>query len=286
MKCLLIVVVCGIGMIVLMLVVYVVDLFVCKNVCFVDVGWFDIVVIMGFVLMMLQGFGYNLMKMIVLVLIMFVGIKSKQIDVFFGYWLLMMDLIIQLFMKVGMIKVFVMFNLIGVKYMFVVFDYVYQGGLKLFVDIQKYVDKFNGKIYGIELGNDGNVLIKKMIDGNQFGFGKFKLVELSEVGMLVEVNCVICDKQWIVFFGWELYLMNVQMKIDYLIGGDDVFGLNYGEVKVLMVMLFDYLQCCLNVVKFVLNFQFMMLIENYVMVLIMNKQDLNKVVVEWLKVNL
>lgn len=31
------------------------------------------------------------------------------------------------------------------------------------------------------------------------------------------------------------------MKIDYLIGGDDVFGLNYGEVKVLMVMLFDYL---------------------------------------------
>lgn len=199
MKRLLIAAVCGIGVAAPMSAVYAADPPVCKNVRFADVGWSDIAATTGLASTMLQGLGYNPTKTIASVPITFAGIKSKQIDVFLGYWSPTMDPIIQPFTKAGTIKVLATPNLTGAKYTLAVPDYVYQGGLKSFADIQKYADKLNGKIYGIEPGNDGNALIKKMIDGNQFGLGKFKLVESSEAGMLVEVNRAIRDKQWIVF---------------------------------------------------------------------------------------
>lgn len=43
-------------------------------------------------------------------------------------------------------------NLSGVKFMFVVFDYVVVVGVYMFVDFVCYVDCFGGKIYGIEFG--------------------------------------------------------------------------------------------------------------------------------------
>ncbi|MDN7997728.1 choline ABC transporter substrate-binding protein [Burkholderia multivorans] len=286
MKRLLIAAACGVGIAAAPgSAVYAADPPVCKNVRFADVGWSDIAATTGLASTMLQGLGYNPTKTIASVPITFAGIKSKQIDVFLGYWSPTMDPIIQPFTKAGTIKVLATPNLTGAKYTLAVPDYVYQGGLKSFQDIQKYADKLNGKIYGIEPGNDGNALIKKMIDTNQFGLGKFKLVESSEAGMLVEVNRAIRDKQWIVFLGWEPHPMNVQMKIDYLTGGDDVFGPNYGEAKVLTATPPDYAQRCPNVAKFVSNLQFTTSIENHVMVPIMNKEDPNKAAKEWLKAN-
>lgn len=79
--------------------------------------------------------------------------------------------------------------------------------------------------------------------------------------------------------------MNVQMKIDYLSGGDDVFGPNYGEAKVLTATPPDYAARCPNVAKFVSNLQFTTSIENHVMLPIMNKEDPNKAAAEWLKAN-
>ncbi|ABN86005.1 glycine/betaine ABC transporter substrate-binding protein [Burkholderia pseudomallei MSHR338] len=257
----------------------------CKAVRFADVGWTDIAATTGLASTMLAGLGYAPTKTIASVPITFAGIKSKQIDVFLGYWSPTMDPMIAPFTKAGTIKVLAAPNLTGAKYTLAVPDYVYQGGLKSFADIQKYADKLNGRIYGIEPGNDGNALIKKMIDGNQFGLGKFKLVESSEAGMLVEVNRAIRDKQWIVFLGWEPHPMNVQMKIDYLSGGDDVFGPNYGEAKVLTATPPDYAARCPNVAKFVSNLQFTTSIENHVMLPIMNKEDPNKAAAEWLKAN-
>jgi glycine betaine/proline transport system substrate-binding protein len=79
--------------------------------------------------------------------------------------------------------------------------------------------------------------------------------------------------------------MNVQMKIDYLSGGDAVFGPNYGEAKVLTVTPSDYSARCPNVAKLVSNLQFTTDIENHVMLPIMNKTDPNKAAREWLKAN-
>ncbi|BBP97824.1 glycine/betaine ABC transporter substrate-binding protein [Burkholderia sp. SFA1] len=257
----------------------------CRNVRFADVGWTDIAATTGLASTVLQGLGYNPTKTIASVPITFAGVKSKQIDVFLGYWSPTMDPMIDSFKKANQVKILATPNLTGAKYTLAVPDYAYQAGIKNFSDIAKNYDKLDGKIYGIEPGNDGNALIKKMIDGNMYGLGKFKLVESSEAGMLVEVNRAIREKKPIVFLGWEPHPMNVQMKIDYLAGGDDVFGPNYGEAKVLTVTPTDYDTRCPNVAKLVSNLQFTTDIENHVMLPIMNKTDANKAARAWLKAN-
>ncbi len=264
---------------------YAADPAACRNVRFADVGWTDIAATTGIASTVFEGLGYNPTKTIASVPITFAGIKSKQIDVFLGYWSPTMDPMIEPFVKAKQIEVLSTPNLTGAKYTLAVPDYVYNGGLKTFADIQKYADKLGGRIYGIEPGNDGNALIKKMIDANQFGLGKFKLVESSEAGMLVQVNKATREKQWIVFLGWEPHPMNVQMKIDYLSGGDDVFGPNYGEAKVFTATPPDYSARCPNAAKLVSNLHFTTDIENHVMMPIMDKQDPNKAAAQWLKKN-
>ncbi len=61
-------------------------------------------------------------------------------------------------------------------------------GLKDFADIAKFSDKLDGKIYGIEAGNDGNRLIQGMIATDKFGLKGFELVESSEAGMMSQVE--------------------------------------------------------------------------------------------------
>jgi glycine betaine/proline transport system substrate-binding protein len=264
---------------------YAADPAACRNVRFADVGWTDIAATTGLASTVLEGLGYKPTKTIASVPITFAGVKSKQIDVFLGYWSPTMDPMIDSFKKANQVKVLPAPNLTGAKYTLAVPDYTYNANIKSFNDIAKNYDKLDGKIYGIEPGNDGNALIKKMIDTNQYGLGKFKLVESSEAGMLVEVNRAIRDKKPIVFLGWEPHPMNVQMKIDYLSGGDDVFGPNYGEARVLTVTPTDYDTRCPNVAKLVSNLKFTTDIENHVMLPIMNKTDANKAAREWLKAN-
>src|SRR3546814_6092436 len=55
-------------------------------------------------------------------------------------------------------------NLEGAKYTLAVPKYTAEKGLKDFADIAEFADKLDGKIYGIEPGNDGNRLILDMIE--------------------------------------------------------------------------------------------------------------------------
>lgn len=257
----------------------------CQSVRFADVGWTDIAATTGLASTVFQGLGYKPTKTIASVPITFAGIKNKQIDVFLGYWSPTMDPIISPFQKAGQVTVLPAANLTGAKYTLAVPDYTYAAGLKSFQDIAKNYDKLGGKIYGIEPGNDGNALIQKMITSNEFGLGKFKLVESSEAGMLVEAQRAVRAHKDIVFLGWAPHPMNVQMKIDYLSGGDDVFGPNFGEAKVFTVERTDYASMCPNAAKLVSNLHFTTDIENHVMVPIMAKTEPNDAAKAWLKAN-
>lgn len=257
----------------------------CQSVHFADVGWTDIAATTGLASTVFQGLGYKPTKTIASVPITFAGLKSKQIDVFLGYWSPTMDPMISPFQKAGQLKVLPTPNLVGAKYTLAVPDYTYAGGVKSFQDIAKDFDKLGGKIYGLEPGNDGNALIKKMIDTNQFGLGKFKLVESSEAGMLVQAQRAIREHKDIVFLGWEPHPMNVQMKIDYLSGGDDVFGPNYGEAKVFTATRSDYATACPNAATLVSNLRFTTDMENHVMMPIMAKTEPNDAAKAWLKAN-
>ena len=257
----------------------------CSAVRFADIGWTDITATTALTSTVLEGLGYKPKVTIATVPIAFAGVKKKQIDAFLGYWSPSMTPIVAPFLKDNGIKVLEKPNLVGAKYTLAVPTYAYEGGLKNFADIAKFKDKLDGKLYGIEPGNDGNALIQGMITKDQFGLKGFKMVESSEAGMLTEVSRSVKQKKWIVFLGWAPHPMNVQQKITYLSGGDDVFGANYGEAKVYTVTATDLATRCPNVDKLITNLEFSVDMENQVMLPIMAKMVPKVAAKNWLKKN-
>jgi glycine betaine/proline transport system substrate-binding protein len=257
----------------------------CKTVRFADVGWSDIAATTGMASVVLEGLGYKPTVTIASIPIAFAGMKKKQIDVFLGYWNPSMTPQIEPFVKDGSIKVLDTPNLVGAKYTLAVPTYLFDKGLKTFADIAKFEKDLGGKIYGIEPGNDGNALIAGMIKDNKFGLKSFKMVESSEAGMLIEAQRAIKDQKAIVFLGWEPHPMNVQMKMSYLSGGDDVFGPNLGEAKVYTAIPPSYEKKCPNVNAFLKNLQFTTDIENQVMGPILKKVKPNVAAKDFLKKN-
>ncbi|QRX81506.1 choline ABC transporter substrate-binding protein [Glaciimonas sp. PAMC28666] len=257
----------------------------CKNVRFADVGWTDIAATTGLASVVYDALGYHSTKTIASVPITFAGIKNKQIDIFLGYWSPTMDPMIAPFLKDNKLKVLGAPNLTGAKYTLAVPTYVFDAGLKTFADIAKYSKELDGKIYGIEPGNDGNAVILKMLGKNEFNLKSFKLIESSEAGMMVELGRAVKQKKWIVFLGWEPHPMNVQQKISFLTGGDDVFGPNYGEAKVYTVIPADYQTRCPNAGQLAQNLHFTTDMENQVMLPIMDRTDPEVAAKAWLKKN-
>ena len=243
----------------------------CRNVRFADVGWSDIAATTGMASVVLEGLGYTPSVTYASIPVALTGLKNKQIDVFLGYWSPAMTAQMEPFIKAGQIKVLEQPNLVGARYSLAVPRYLYDKGLKSFADIARFEKQLQGKIYGIEPGNDGNTLIQGMIKDNKFGLQNFRLVESSEAGMLMEAQGAVRGKKAIVFLGWEPHPMNVQMKMHYLSGGDEVFGPNLGEAKVYTAVPPGYEARCPNVAAFLNNLQFTTDMENQVMGPILEK---------------
>ncbi len=254
----------------------------CQKVRFADVGWSDIAATTGLASVVLKAMGYQPSVTVASVPITFAGIKSRQIDAFLGYWNPSMTPMMDPFVKAGQIQVFERPNLTGAKYTLAVPEYLFDAGLKSFKDIARFEKELGGRILGIEPGNDGNALIAGMIKQNQHGLQKFKLVESSEAGMLAEVQRAARAKKPVVFLGWEPHPMNVQVKMKYLEGGDEVFGPNYGEAKVYTAVSVGYEARCPNVATFLRNLQFTTVMENEVMLDILNKARPEKAARTWL----
>ncbi|WXL26299.1 choline ABC transporter substrate-binding protein [Ectopseudomonas mendocina] len=257
----------------------------CKVVRFAEIGWADIAATTGVAMTLAEGLGYQPRKTMASVPIAFTGVQTGQIDAFLGYWAPSMDSIIEPFLKKGGLKVLPKANLEGAKYTLAVPTYAAEAGLKTFADIAKFKDQLGGKIFAIEPGNDGNLLIDGMIKENKFNLGDFKMVESSEAGMLVQLQRAIKKKEPAVFLGWAPHPMNTQFDITYLDGGDDVFGPNFGAAKVFTVIPTDYEARCANVGKLLNNLQFTVAIESQLMEKVLEKQTPTTVAAEWLKAN-
>ena len=257
----------------------------CKAVRFSDVGWTDITSTTALTSVVLQGLGYTPKVTILSVPITFASLKNKDMDIFLGLWLPSMAADEKPYREDGSVER-VRANLQGAKYTFAVSQYVYDAGIKDFADIAKYKDKLDGKIYGIEPGNDGNRIIQTIIDTNAFGLKGWKLVESSEQGMLSQVKRAERNKDWIVFLGWEPHPMNTNFDIVYLTGGDDYFGPNLGGATVHTNVRKDYVKECPNVGQLLKNLEFTLTMENQVMGMILDEgMEPNKAAAEWLKKN-
>ncbi|MBA1180098.1 choline ABC transporter substrate-binding protein [Pseudomonas psychrotolerans] len=255
----------------------------CAKVRFADVGWTDITVTTAVTSEVLHALGYQTTTNMISVPVTYKSLQNKDIDVFLGNWMPSMAADIKPYADNGSVET-VRANLEGAKYTLAVPQYVYDAGVKSFADIAKNADKFDGKIYGIEPGNDGNRLIQGMIDKNAFDLGKFKLVESSEAGMLSQIQRAERRQQWVVFLGWEPHPMNTRFKMAYLEGGDDVFGPNFGGATIYTNVRKGYVQECPNVGKLLTNLSFTLDMENQLMDKVLNeKQSASAAAKVWLK---
>jgi len=257
----------------------------CQKIRIGAVGWTDVVATTAVASELLGGLGYQTTQTQASQQIIFAGIQKQQIDVFLGYWKPIMDDNIQPFLDSGAVRVAAEPSLDDAIAVLAVPSYTAEAGLKTFADIARFKEQLDGKIYGIEPDNDGNLLIDKMIKGNQFDLGGFRMVESSEAGMLVQVQRAVKKKEPVVFLGWAPHPMNTQFDITYLAGGDDVFGPDYGAAKVYTVVPPDYEARCANVGKLLNNLQFSVEIESQLMEKVLAKEDPVEVARTWLKAN-
>ena len=256
----------------------------CGAVTLADPGWSDIAVTNGIASLLLDGLGYKAQTRTLAVPIIFAGLQKGQVDVFLGNWMPAGQHDYDRYVTSGQIDK-VVENLGGTEYTLAVPTYAAEAGLKSFQDIAKFKDQLGGKIYAIEPGNDGNLLIDGMIKNNQFDLGSFRMVESSEAGMLVQVSRAIKKKEPVVFLGWAPHPMNTQYDITYLSGGDDVFGPDYGAAKVYTVVPPDYEARCENVGKLLGNLQFTVEMESQLMEKVLEKENPQTVAKEWIKAN-
>jgi glycine betaine/proline transport system substrate-binding protein len=257
----------------------------CGLVRFADVGWTDITVTTAVTSAVLESLGYQTKTNLLAVPVTYKSLENKDIDVFLGNWMPTMENDIKAYRDKGTVES-LRANLEGAKYTLAVPQAAYDAGLKDFADIAKFADKLDGKIYGIEPGNDGNRLIQSMIDKNAFGLGKFKVVESSEAAMLSQVQRAERRDQTMVFLGWEPHPMNTRFKMKYLTGGDEYFGPDYGKATIYTNVRKGYTQECSNVGKLLNNLVFSLDMENQLMDAVLNNNQKPDVAAKaWLKAN-
>ncbi|MEZ8195938.1 choline ABC transporter substrate-binding protein [Vibrio cortegadensis] len=242
----------------------------CETVRFSDVGWTDITATTAVTTELLKGMGHKTKIDLLSVPVTYSSMANGDIDVFLGNWMPTMEGDIAKYREAGTVET-VRANLEGAKYTLAVPKYVYDAGVKSFADLAKYSDKFKGRIYGIEPGNDGNRLIQSMIDSDAFGLKDFSLVESSEAGMVSQVSRAVRRNQWIAYLGWAPHPMNSNVEMEYLSGGDDFFGPNYGGANVYTNVRHDYLSECKNVGQLLQNLNFTLEMENELMEAILNQ---------------
>jgi len=257
----------------------------CSTVRFSDVGWTDITATTAVVSEISKGLGYETKTQLLSVPVTYTSLANGDIDIFLGNWMPTMQADIEPYLKAGTVEDLGP-NLVGAKYTLAVSKSAYDAGVTDFSDIAKFRKEFSGRIYGIEPGNDGNRIIQDMIDSNAFNLGDFQLVESSEAGMLSQVSRNARRDKWIAFLGWAPHPMNANFDMEYLSGGDDFFGPNFGGANVHTNIRKGYLQECPNVGKLLTNLTFSLPMENEIMGAILDdgkKPDL--AAKEWLKAN-
>ncbi|WP_213881343.1 choline ABC transporter substrate-binding protein [Pseudomonas sp. dw_358] len=255
----------------------------CQTVRMGVVNWTDVIATSGMAQVLLDDLGYDTKQTSAAQQIIFAGIRDNRLDVFLGYWKPAMDKNIEPFIAARQVSVMSPPSLNDAQATLAVPQYVADAGLKTFADIAKFKDKLGGKIYGIESGSGANATIQKMIDTNQFGLGGFKLVESGEAGMLAAVQRATTRKEFVVFVGWKPHPMNINMKMAYLTGSEDVYGPNEGAATVSFVTAPDYAQRCPNVDQLLKNLTFTSAQESALMVPIMERKTPEEVARKWLK---
>jgi glycine betaine/proline transport system substrate-binding protein len=250
-----------------------------------SVGWTGVTAKTELAVAILKSLGYDAENVMVSVPVAYKAMASGDADAFLGNWMPSMETIANKYFEDGSVVKYVA-NMPGANYTLAVPTYCAEGGLKDFTDIEKFGDKLDWKIYGIEAGNDGNEIINAMIKDNKFGLGKFKLVPSSETGMLAQVQSFAKEGKWIVFLGWSPHSMNELVDMTYLTGSDaSTFGADNGTATVWTNLRKGFAEENPNVAKLLKNMTFSIPMMNQIMTNLHEHKTLTprQASLEWVK---
>jgi glycine betaine/proline transport system substrate-binding protein len=257
----------------------------CDSLTFSDVGWTDITATTAATTVVLEALGYDTEIKILSVPVTYISLAEGDVDVFLGNWMPTMEADIAPYRDAGTVDT-VRANLEGAKYTLAVNKAAADMGIADFADLAANADALEGKIYGIEPGNDGNRLIIDMIEANAFELEGFDVIESSEQGMLAQVARASGRDEPIVFLGWEPHPMNANFDMSYLTGGDDWFGPNLGGATVFTNTSAGFAESCPNVGALLNNLEFSLAMENEIMAAILDDgQDPADAASGWLSAN-
>ncbi|MGR3322350.1 MAG: choline ABC transporter substrate-binding protein [Pseudooceanicola sp.] len=257
----------------------------CEEIVFSDVGWTDITATTAATTVVLEALGYETDIKVLSVPVTYTALAEGDVDVFLGNWMPTMEADIAPYREAGTVET-VRANLEGAKYTLAANKAAADLGIGNFADIAEHRDALDGKIYGIEPGNDGNRLIMDMIGSDAFGLSGFEVVESSEQGMLAQVKRATGKDEPVIFLGWEPHPMNANFDLTYLEGGDDYFGPNLGGATVYTNVRVGLAEDCPNVGKFLENLEFSLAMENEIMGAILDDgADPRDAATEWLSAN-
>lgn len=257
----------------------------CREVVFSDVGWTDISSTTALASTVLQALGYTTETKILSLPVTYTAMAKDDVDIFLGNWMPSQENDLKPYRDAGTVEV-LRTNLTGAKYTLATNEAGAKLGIDDFSKIAAHKAELDGKIYGIEPGNDGNRLLLEMVAENKFDLGTFEIVESSEQGMLAQVARADGSDKPVVFLGWAPHPMNNQFKMTYLAGGDDVFGPDFGGARVDTNVRAGYAATCPNIGKFLQNLEFTLPMEGEVMGLILNDGDQpGDAALKWLKAN-
>lgn len=256
----------------------------CAAIRLSDPGWTDITSTNAIASALLTGLGYKPQVKTLSVPIGYGAMKSGDIDVFLGNWMPAQQHFRDDLAASKSAEVLAQ-NLAGAKFTLAVPSYVAAMGIKDFKDLAAHGDEFNNTIYGIESGAPANQSLQKMIDADDFGLGKWKLVESGEQAMLAQVARAKKGDKPIVFLAWAPHPMNTTFDITYLSGGDAYFGPDYGGAQVYTLARTGWAAECPNAAQFFKDLVFTVDAENQLMGLILDGAAPEKAATTWLKDN-
>ncbi len=254
----------------------------CDKIIFSDVGWTDITATTAATTLVLEALGYETETKLLAVPITYTGLAEGDVDVFLGNWMPTMEGDIAAYRDAKTVDT-VSENLKGTQYTLATNAAGAALGIKSFADLAANKDALEGKIFGIEPGNDGNRLILDRITADDFGMGGFELVESSESGMLAQAQSLDTDGKPVVFLGWAPHPMNAAIEMTYLTGGEEWFG---SEGSVFTNTRAGYVTECPNTGKMLTNQKFTLAMENEIMGAILNDgTDPREAAKAWLAAN-
>ncbi|MFW5979150.1 MAG: ABC transporter substrate-binding protein [Halanaerobium sp.] len=215
--------------------------------------------------------------------IIFKSLDTEDLDVFLGNWLPTMQMHFDKYEEKGSVHN-VRVNLEDVVYRTAVPEYVWEEGVRSMEDLNEYADKFNNEIYGIEPGNDGNIIIQDAIDNDTYNLGDWTIQESSTAAMLSSVQKAVDNEEWIAFNGWRPHYMNVMFDLKYLEDPEGIWG---EDDSVYTVARNGYQDENPNFYKFLEQFTVTAPIQNKWIDEYQNKdRDPEKVAEEWIANNL